>query len=117
MLKSVNYVAFSEYCVKSGDRDVCCHKIRIYTALALYALVLHSDWVSTKQLYKETRIPYEYLAMALRKLERYGLAERVYVPGAHGVASMWKIRGDVLDSYDKKLVLNVLKKYIKMCLA
>jgi hypothetical protein len=115
-LKRVNYATFSEYCVKSRDRDACCHKIRIYIALVLYTLIHHGDWVSTKQLHKETRIPYDYIAMALRQLHRHGLAERVYVPGVHGVASLWRVRDDILNGYDKKHVLGVLKKHIEMCI-
>jgi DNA-binding transcriptional regulator GbsR (MarR family) len=113
----VNYVAFSEYCVESRDRNACCYKIRIFIASVLYALVLHGGWVSTKQLHGETRIPYEYIAMSLRKLQRHGLAERVYVPGTRGIASLWRVRDDILNGYDRKRVLNVLKKHIEMCLA
>jgi DNA-binding IscR family transcriptional regulator len=118
VLKSVNYVAFSEYCVKSGERgEECCYRTRIYTALVLYVLVHYGDWASTKQLYLETRVPYDYLVMALRKLERHGLVERVYVPGARGTASLWRVGENILNGYDKKRVLELLKKHIEMCLA
>ena len=116
-MKRVNYATFSEYCVESRDRNACCYKIRIYIALALYTLILHGDWISTKQLHREARIPYDYIAMALRALQRYGLVERVYVPGVHGIASLWRVREDALNGLDKEQVLNTLKKHIEMCLA
>jgi hypothetical protein len=112
----VNYVAFSEYCVKSGERgEECCYRTRIYTALVLYVLVHYGDWISTKQLRKETRVPYDYLVMALRKLQRHGLIERAYVPGIRGTASLWRVREDALNGYDKKHVLALLVKHIRMC--
>jgi hypothetical protein len=116
-MKSVNYVAFSEYCIKSRERgEECCYRTRIYTALVLYALLVHyGDWISTKHLRKETRIPYDYLVIALRKLQRHGLIERAYVPGARGIASLWRVREDALNGYDKKRVLELLKKHIRMC--
>lgn len=95
---------------------MCCYKIRIYIALALYTLILHGDdLVSTKQLCKETRIPYGYLAIALRTLQRHGIVERVYIPGIHGIASLWRIKEEFLNGYDKKYLLDVLKKHIEMC--
>uniref|UniRef100_A0A7J2U653 HTH marR-type domain-containing protein n=1 Tax=Ignisphaera aggregans TaxID=334771 RepID=A0A7J2U653_9CREN len=112
----MNYTTFSEYCAETRDSDACCHKIRIYMALALYTLIHHGGWVSAKQLCKETRIPYSYIAMALRKLQRYGLVERVYVPGVHGIASLWRVRDDILNGYGKKNVLDALMKHIKMCI-
>jgi len=39
VVKGVNYATFSEYCVKSRDRNACCYKIRIYIALVLYTLL------------------------------------------------------------------------------
>ena len=113
----MNFVAFSEYCVESRDRNACCYKIRIYIALALYALIRRGGWASTKQLHLETRIPLEYLAKALRILQRHGLAERIYMPGVRGVASLWRVRDGILNGYDRGRVLNVLKKHIEMCLA
>jgi len=113
--KYTDLFLYSRYCAESHDRYSCCSKIKICMLATLYYLVKRGDWVPTKEIEAFTKLEKVVVSVSLGRLFRLGIVEKRYVPCYRGIMALWRVREDVLNGYDKKSVLELLMKHIRMC--
>jgi predicted transcriptional regulator len=81
----------------------------------LYYLITTNDWVSTNDIAMQTRIDKPWTMYCLKKLFKWGIVEKRYIPSRGGVAALWRVKEDAFNGYDKKHVLELFAKHIRMC--
>ena len=106
---------YSRYCVERHDYYSCCSKNKICMLAILYYLIKRGDWVPSKELEAFTKLEKVVVSVSLGRLFRLNIVEKRYVPCYRGVMALWRVREDALNGYDKKFVLELLMKHIKIC--
>jgi len=114
--KDTDIFLLSQYCVKKQDYSICCTKSKIYKLLTLYFIISYEDWVSTKDVVNKLNIKKPRVLESLELFHRLGIVERKYIPSVQGVTALWRIKKEALNGYDKKYILELLAKHIKMCI-
>jgi len=106
---------YSHYCVERRDYDSCCSKNKICMLAILYYLAKRGDWVSSKEIEAFTKLEKVIVSVSLGRLFKLNIVEKRYVPCYRGVMALWRVREDALNGYDKRSVLELLMKHIRMC--
>jgi len=114
--RSTDIFLLSQYCVKKQDYSICCTKSKIYKLLILYFIISYEDWVSTKEVINKLKIKKPRVLESLELFHRLGIVEKKYIAAVHGVAALWRIKKEAFNGYDKKYILEMLVKHIRMCM-